>query len=305
MRTPTLGALASTAVLALAITGCGSDDSDTTSTAASGGSGGAKTTNSSSAVDQTIADQVPAEIKSKGTLKVGSDPTYAPNEFLGDDGKTIVGMDPDLGKAIAGVLGLKVEFEKSSFDAILPGLSSNKFDLGMSSFTDTKEREQEFDFVTYFTAGTSFFVKAEGGPNVTKLTDLCGHKVAVQKGTTQQDDATAQAKKCGGSKLDVQVYPDQNGANQALISGRADVGMADSPIAAYQVKQTEGQFKLSGEPYGTAPYGIALPKGSKLAPAIQAALKKLIADGSYTKVLTKWGVESGALAEPAINGAES
>lgn len=175
-------------------------------------------------------------------------------------------MDPDLGKAIADVAGLKVKFEKASFDAILPGIGSKKYDVGMSSFTDTKEREQEFDFVTYFTAGTSFFVKAQGGPNITTVADLCGHKVAVQKGTVQQDDATAQAKKCGGSKLEVQVYPDQNGANQALISGRADVGMADSPIAAYQVKQTEGQFKLSGEAYDTAPYGIALPKGSKLAP---------------------------------------
>jgi polar amino acid transport system substrate-binding protein len=301
VRTPTLGALASTAVLAFAVTGCGSDDSDTKSTA----SGGSGESTAAATVDQAIADQVPAEIKSKGTLKVGSDPTYAPNEFLDEDGKTIIGMDPDLGKALADVMGLKVEFEKAGFDAILPGLASNKYDLGISSFTDTKEREQEFDFVTYFRAGTSFFVKAEGGPNVTKLTELCGHKVAVQKGTTQQDEATAQAKECGSSKLDVQVYPDQNGANQALISGRADVGMADSPIAAYQVKQTEGQFKLSGEPYGTAPYGIALPKGSELAPAIQAALKKLIENGEYAKILGKWGVESGAITEPEINGAES
>lgn len=299
MRTPTLGALASTFVLALAVTGCGGDE-ETSST--STGSGG---TTAAAGVDQAIADMVPADVKSKGTLTVGSDPTYAPNEFLDEDGSTIIGMDPDLGKAIADVAGLKVQFEKASFDAILPGLTSKKYDLGMSSFTDTKEREAEFDFVTYFTAGTSFFVKAEGGPAVTSLEGICGYKVAVQKGTTQQDDATAQAKDCGSKKADVQVYPDQNGANQALISGRAEVGMADSPIAAYQVKQTEGQFKLSGEPYGTAPYGIALPKGSELAPAIQAALKKLIENGSYGKILSKWGVESGAITEPVINGAES
>lgn len=300
--TTTLRALAAGAVLALSVAGCGGGDDETTSSTPSGSGGDAQV---AATVDKTVADMVPADVKAKGTLTVGSDPTYAPNEFLDDDGTTIIGMDPDLGKAIADVAGLKVKFEKASFDAILPGIGSKKYDVGMSSFTDTKEREQEFDFVTYFTAGTSFFVKAQGGPNITTVADLCGHKVAVQKGTVQQDDATAQAKKCGGNKLDVQVYPDQNGANQALISGRADVGMADSPIAAYQVKQTEGQFKLSGEAYDTAPYGIALPKGSKLAPAIQAALKKLIADGSYSKILSKWGVESGAVTEPEINGAES
>ena len=300
--TTTLRALAAGAVLALSVAGCGGGDDETTTSTPSGSGGDAQ---AAVTVDKAVADLVPADIKSKGTLTVGSDPTYAPNEFLDEDGSTIIGMDPDLGKAIADVAGLKVKFEKASFDAILPGIGSKKYDVGMSSFTDTKEREQEFDFVTYFTAGTSFFVKAQGGPNITTVADLCGHKVAVQKGTVQQDDATAQAKKCGGSKLEVQVYPDQNGANQALISGRADVGMADSPIAAYQVKQTEGQFKLSGEAYDTAPYGIALPKGSKLAPAIQAALKKLIADGSYAKILSKWGVESGAITEPEINGAES
>lgn len=299
MRTPTLGALASTVVLALAVTGCGSDDEDSATTSAGTAADAPATT-----VDKAVADLVPADVKSKGTITVGSDPTYAPNEFLDEDGKTIIGLNPDLGKAIGDIAGIKLKFEAASFDAILPGMKSGKYDLAISSFTDTKEREAEFDFVTYFSAGTSFFVKTDG-PAIAKIEDLCGYKVAVQKGTTQQDDVTAQAKKCGGKKLDLQVYPDQNGANQALISNRAEVGVADSPIAAYQVKQTKGQFKLSGEPYGTAPYGIGLPKGSKLAPAIKAALEKLIANGTYGEVLDKWGVADGAITAPVINGAES
>jgi polar amino acid transport system substrate-binding protein len=308
VRRTNLQALACAAVMTVAVAGCGSSNDDTAST--SSASTAASTSTSAAApaaggVDAALAAQVPADIKSKGTITVGTDPTYAPSEFTGDDGKTIVGFDPDLGKALGDVLGIKLKFVKSSFDAILPGMQSGKYDLGMSSFTDTKEREAQFDFVTYFNAGSSFFVKAQGGPAITKLTDLCGHKVAVEKGTTQQDDATAQAKKCGGSKLDVQVYPDQNGANQALISGRADVGIADSPVAEYQVKQANGQFKLSGDAYGTAPYGIALPKGSKLGPALLGAVKKIQADGTYQTVLKKWGVDSGALANPAINAATS
>jgi polar amino acid transport system substrate-binding protein len=180
--------------------------------------------------------------------------------------------------------------------------------MGASSFTDTKAREKTVDFVTYFSAGTSFYTKAQGGASVNTLADLCGHTVAVEKGTTQQTDATAQGAKCtssGKSAVTVLVYPDQNGVNLALQSGRAQVAMADSPVAAYAVKQSNGMFKLVGQTYGTAPYGLALPKGNGMAPAVLAAVKALMADGAYKAILTKWGIESGAITNPQINGATS
>ena len=242
---------------------------------------------------------------SKGTLTVAADASYAPNEFIGPDGKTVIGMNADLAKALAEKLGLKARVVNATFDGILPGLTSGKYDLGMSSFTDTKEREETVDFVTYFSAGTSFFVKSDG-PAVEALDDLCGEKVAVEKGTTQADDAEAQKKKCtsaGKKTVTVLVYPDQNGANLALSSGRADVGMADSPVAAYQVKQSDGAFKLSGDSYGTAPYGIAIPKDNDMAEPLLGAVKAVMADGTYEKILAKWGVASGAIDDPVINGA--
>jgi polar amino acid transport system substrate-binding protein len=196
----------------------------------------------------------------------------------------------------------------ASFDAIIPGLASGKYDLGMSSFTDTKEREKTVDFVTYFQAGTSFYVKAQGGPTINSLADLCGHSVGVERGTTQADDATAQSSKCksaGKPGVKVSVYPDQNAANLSISSGRAQVGMADSPVAAYIVKQSKGQFKLTGASYNTAPYGIAIPKGTGLDKPILSALKVLMSDGKYTAILTKWGVQKGAITNPKINGAIS
>jgi polar amino acid transport system substrate-binding protein len=310
VRTPTLGALATTAVLALAMTGCGSDDSDSTSTAASGA---AETTTSSSSSAVPAAKenadavaQLPAEVKSKGTIKVAADASYPPNEFFDKDGKTIVGLDPDLAKALGESLGLKFEMQNAGFDGIIAGLQSGKYDLGMSSFTDNKEREEVVNFVTYLSAGTSFFVNAQKNPPVTDLASLCGYKVAIEKGTVQLDDVTAQAKKCGDKKLTVLPYPDQNGANQALASGRADVSLADSPVADYQVKLSNGQLKLAGTPYGTAPYGIAVPKNlGDFTKALQTALKGLIADGTYQKILDKWGLEkSAAVTEPVINGAQ-
>ena len=217
-------------------------------------------------------------------------------------------MDPDLAKALAAVMGLKVKVVNASFDGIIPGLASGKYDLGMSSFTDTKERQKTVDFVTYFSAGTSFYVKAQGGPTINTLADLCGHSVGVERGTTQAADATAQNTKCktaGKSGVKVSVFPDQNAANLAISSGRAQVGMADSPVAAYIVKQSNGQFKLTGSSYNTAPYGIAIPKGNGMTKPILAALKVLMSKGQYKAILTKWNIASGAITNPTINGATS
>ncbi len=255
-----------------------------------------------------IAAEVPASIKAKGTLIVAADATYAPNEFVAANGHTVIGMDPDLAQALAGVLGLKFKVVNAHFDTIIPGLKSGKYDIGMSSFTDTKAREKVVDFVTYFSAGTSFFVKAAGGPNIRSLADLCGKSVSVESGTTEQTDAATQnatCKKQGKPGVNVEVYPDQNSANLALASGRAQVGMADSPVAAYQVKQSHGKFKLSGKPYGTAPYGIALPKKNGMANPVRDALKYLMGNGTYTKILEKWGIQAGAISKPVINGATS
>jgi polar amino acid transport system substrate-binding protein len=255
-----------------------------------------------------IARQVPRKIRQKGTLIVASDATYAPMEFIASNGKTVVGVDADLAKAIGGVLGLNFKVTNATFATIIPGLSSGKYDVGMSSFTDTKAREKTVDFVTYFNAGTSFYVKAAGGPSIKGLSSLCGKTVAVENGTTQQADATAQNKKCktaGKPGVKVSAFNDQNQANLALSSGRAQVGMADSPVAAYIVKQSHGQFKLSGKSYGVAPYGIALPKRNGMARPILNAVEYLMKHGQYHTILVKWGVAGGAISNPKINGATS
>jgi polar amino acid transport system substrate-binding protein len=280
-------------VLVAAI-GAGAVFASTSSAAVSGG------------VDKAAAALVPASVKSKGTVLVAADASYAPNEFIASDGKTVIGMDADLANAIFPLLGLKVKVVNVTFDAIIPDLHSGKYDVGMSSCTDTKAREKIVNFVDYFEAGTSFFEEASGGPKVTGLASLCGLTVSVETGTTEQSDADGQAKKCGSKKLTVLPFPTQNGANLAISSGRAQVSMADSPVAAYQVKQSAGKFKLVGQSYGVAPYGIAVPKADgTFDKAILDAVKDLIADGKYASIMSKWGVQSGADTHPALNGALS
>ena len=252
----------------------------------------------------TIA--LPQKYVKQGHLVIASDATYAPMEFVAKDGKTIIGADVDIGRAIAQQLGVKAQFVNASFDSLVPALQSGKYDMSMSAMTVTKKREEVVDFVSYLSAGTSFYVKTQGGPEIRSTADLCGRSVAVEKGTTQSDAASAQSAKCkaaGKPAVNVLVYPDQNGANLAIASGRAQVGMADSPVAAWIVKQSHGEFKLTGQPYDTAPYGVAMPKDSGLAKPVQQALEKVIASGEYARILHKWGITQGAVSAPVINGA--
>jgi len=288
-------ALAATAAAGLAavLAACGS----------SGSSGGGSTPSPAASAVATL----PAAFAGKA-LTAAADASYAPNEFFDTDGKTVIGMDVDLIKALGAALGTKVDVKNVGFDDIIPALDAGKYDIGISSFTDTKKREAKVDFVTYFSAGTSFFTSADKPTSVTGLDSLCGLTVAVEKGTTQAADATAQDGTCkaaGKPGVTVSQFPDQNGANLALTSGRAQVSMADSPVADYQVKLSEGKLKLVGTPYGTAPYGIAVPKNSGLAQPLLTALKSIMTDGTYTKILTKWGVQDGAITSPQINGATS
>jgi polar amino acid transport system substrate-binding protein len=298
-----------TAVIAFAAVtvaaGCGSSNNDNSST---GGGGTLTAASFSVQQDPAIAGQVPADVKSSGELAVAADATYAPDEFIATDGKTVIGMDADLAKAIADLMGLKATVSNQPFDSIIPGLSAGKYDLGMSSFTDTKDREKTVDFVTYAQAGESFFVNADGGPTINSLDDICGLKVGAEKGTTEADDATAQSKKCtdaGKPAVSVSVFPDENGVNLALSSGRVDAGFADTPPAAYAVKQSDGKFKLTGPSIANAPYGIAMAKDSGLAQPVLAAMKALIADGTYAKIFDYWGLSASKIDNPTINGATS
>jgi polar amino acid transport system substrate-binding protein len=269
--------------------GCGSSVKTTTPT----------TVSTASPPTTASASAVPAKYLASG-LSVAVDATYPPDEFI-QNGQ-IVGFDADLMVALGQQLGVKVNKVNATFDTIIPGLLDGKFDLGNSSFTDTKSREQQVDFVTYFSSGEGFYVSSTSTASFNGLASLCGHSVAVESGTTEQTDAAAQAKKCS---VHVLTYSDQNQANLAVSSGRAQVGFLDSQVAGYVVNISHGQFKLVGTPFGTAPYGFAVPKNSGLAPPLLAAVKKIMADGQYSQILAKWGVQGGAITNPQINGATS
>lgn len=263
--------------------------------------------------DTALSAQVPDTIKADGKLLVAADAAYAPNEFTLEDSEEIIGMDVDLGKAIGKVLGLEVEFTNTSFDGILAGIQAGRYEAGMSSFTDTKEREATVDFVTYFEAGTSTMVRKCNPKNINSIEDLCGKAVGAENGTTQLDQLTKEdvegsvvkaCKDAGKEPPQAKGFPKQTDVNAALQAGRIDAYMADSPVVDYALKKTGDAFEKAGEDTDAAPYGIALPKNAgTLKEAVQAAVTKLMEDGTYKKILDNWGVGDGAITESKINGA--
>jgi len=247
---------------------------------------------------------VPQKIAADGKIVFGTDASYAPNEFTAPDGTTVIGMDVDLGTAVAQKLGLGAEFQNSSFSAIIPGIQSGQYELGMSSFSVSAERVQTVDMVSYFVAGTSMAVKSGNPDNIT-IDDLCGKTVGVQAGTVQVDDLNARNQKCtadGKPAIQVTELQAQSDVTLALTANRVVAMLADSPIVDYAVKTTEGAIQAVGQPYDTAPYGVVLAKDQgEFSDTVRAAVQSLIDDGTYQAVLDKWSVGSGAIPTSQVN----
>ncbi len=286
-------ALAMTATAALALTGC------TTNTEGPQDSGEPREEVSLEA-DEAIAALVPAEIRDKGVIVIGTNPPYAPNEFKDENGE-IVGFDIDVMTAVAQLMGLRAEFRESDFDRIIPAIEGGTMDMGASSFTVNDERLKTVDFVTYFEAGIQW---ASAAGNDVDPDDACGLSVAVQQTTvSDQEDVPARSKACtdaGKPAIEKVQFDSQDEASTAVALGKVDAMSADSPITAYAVKQSEGKMQLAGDVFDAAPYGWPVRKGSELTAALEAAADKLIETGDFEKIAQNWGVEDGMIDDAEI-----
>lgn len=300
---PVTGALVVSATLML--TGCGDQ------TTKSGGGGG----ESAGANSAPLFGKLPKKYQDSKVIKVGSDANYAPLEFKGTDGRTAIGIDPDLAKALGDQLGVTFQFQDSTFDNLIPSLQTGRFDVFMSGMGDTRSRQTGkddagnnvgpgVDFVDYFSAGTSILVQKGNPGNIQSLNDFCGKTVALQRGTTSQDLADNQAKRCqdgGKGKLTVQAFDKDTEALIRLRQGAVDANLNEFPVAAYNAKQS-GHYQVVGTPVEPGPYGIAVRKdNTQLRDAIKAALDAIIENGEYKKVLEKWNVDDGAVLRADIN----
>lgn len=251
-------------------------------------------------VDDEIAELVPAELRERGVIVIGTNTPYAPNEFKNENGE-IVGFDIDVMDAVAAVMGLEADFRESDFEKIIPAIEGGTMDMGASSFTVNAERLETVDFVTYFEAGIQW--AAAAGSDVDP-DDACGLSVAVQRTTvSDQEDVPARSEACvaaGKPPIEKVQFDTQDEASTAVALGKVDAMSADSPISAYAVKQSNGKMQLVGEVFDSAPYGWPVRKGNELAVALEAAANKLIESGDFETIATNWGVENGMISQSEI-----
>ena len=285
--------LALSATAALALTGC------TTNTEGPEDSGEPRE-EVTVEVDDEIAALVPADLRERGVLVIGTNTPYAPNEFKNENGE-IVGFDIDVMDAVAAVMGLEADFRESDFEKIIPAIEGGTMDMGASSFTVNAERLETVDFVTYFEAGIQW---ASAAGNDVDPDDACGLSVAVQRTTvSDQEDVPARSEACvaaGKPPIDKVQFDTQDEASTAVALGKVDAMSADSPISAYAVKQSDGKMQLVGEVFDSAPYGWPIRKGNELAAALEAAANKLIESGDFETIATNWGVENGLVSQSEI-----
>src|SRR5829696_3781717 len=195
----------------------------------------------------TIAAPLPADIKESGRLTVGVNVPYAPNEFKNSAGD-IVGFDVDLLNAVSKTLGLIPEYREFLFGDIMPAVQRGDIDIGMSSVTDTLERQEMVDFVTYFEAGTLWAQRAGSGidPNA-----ACGLRIGMTPGTTHETvEIPAKSDQCvaaGLPPVEAVVYPRQDELTAAVINGEIDAMSSDSPVTGFAIKGSNGALEPAGE----------------------------------------------------------
>lgn len=273
-------------VFALLLAACGS----------SSGTGAAPTPTPNPATP-TVAP--PTDLKTAGTLTVGSDTTYPPQEFIDTATNTAKGFDVDLITAIAQRMGLKADIVTTKFDTIIDDLSNKRFDVVISAITINPERQKKVDFIPYFNAGESLLVQAGNPKNIKSVADLCGQNVGVQTGTVEQTDlqtASDACKKAGKPAINLTVLQDQTAVVQLLANGRVVATYQDSPVTDYYNKQHPGQFAVGGAVVNAAKEGIAVRKGdTSMFNALNTAFEQLKTDGTYHKIIEQWGLTSGEI----------
>ncbi|MFG2572362.1 ABC transporter substrate-binding protein [Streptomyces sp. NPDC048481] len=280
-------------------------------------SGGSSSEASSSSGKAPLFSKLPADIQKAGVIKVGTNAEYAPMESV--EGGKIVGVDPDIAAALGKQLGVEFQFTSGGFDTLITAVNTGRYNVAMSSITDNKQRQEGLDdkgkklgegvdFVDYFTAGTAVYVKKGNPKGIKTLDDLCGQTVAVQRGTTYEEALQTQSKKCtdGGKKaLKIESFENDTEAQTRVKSGGAVAGVNDYPVAVDMARKAGGgaTFEVLDKQYEAAPFGIVVDKkNTQLRDALKEAVDAIIKDGSYQKVLEKWGAESGAIKSATVNG---
>jgi polar amino acid transport system substrate-binding protein len=265
---------------------------------------------SAAGVDQKLHDMLPEKIKSAGEIKVGTEPQTPPYDFYGEDNKTIIGLEKELRDAMGERLGVKFTDMPAQFASIIPGIQAGRFDMGMSAFGDFAEREKIVDIVNYMLEGTSIIVLDGNPKGVHKISDACGLNAGAVQGSIPLELLNKQKGLCPADKpLNILQFPSNDQIKIALQSGRVDLSMDTTGVAAYSLQhQPEGGKKLelvTGAKYAVGYQAMLVGKENpQLRDALKAAMQSLIDDGTYGKIFEKWGLGENKLDKVTVNDAK-
>ena len=298
LRKRHIGAAAVMAIsLSLTLSACGGSDDAAPAESA---------TSSAAATDEAVVALVPEAIAADGKLTFATELGYPPFEYVEADGTTLTGFDIDLATAAAGLMGLTPEFKNSSFDSIIPSVKSNRYEAGISSFTVNAEREKQGDFATYLSSGDAGVVAAGNPKGIALDLTICGNKVGVLKGSTQETVSAPQlndsCKKAGKPEAEFTVIAASDQMPIALQSGRVDALVVDSGNAGDIAKNSKGKFEVpAGALLNPVLLGALTAKDSGLAPALQAAFQKLIDNGTYQQIADKYNLSTSVITTSEVN----
>jgi len=273
------------------------------STAASGGPSA-----SSGPVQKvdSIAAELPDAIKSSGVIHAVIDPGFPVNNYYDTDGKTVIGVSPDLLEAVGQVLGVKIQISTAKLATIIPALQAGRFDMAGMVLTDSAAREAQVDLIDFEQAGQELLVQKGNPSQLSTMEDTCGHTIAVAEGGHPVALLTKQSASCtaaGKKAVTIKQFPDVNQAILAVQNNRADATITDFTKSAYEVGHSKGTLEQAGDPFAPSKAGWAVPKNSPLTPALSDAIDALIQDGTYASILAKWQIAQAKVSKAVVNGA--
>lgn len=254
-----------------------------------------------------VFDQLPQEIQKSGAIKVGSSIDYPPFEYY--EGKELTGFEVDLAKELEKQLGVKLQWNNAAFDTLLPSLKSNRYDIIYGATNDTAEREQTYDFVYYLQSSQGFVTAKGKADKIQKVEDICGQVIAAVRGGVQAQYLDAQSKTCvkdGLKPIKILTFDGNSQEQVAVKGGRALAMLENYPTAATFVDDSKGALELAPLQVEKRYFGMVVnKKDTELRDALVSAWQGIIDDGSYDKVLKKWGLTDIGIDKAGVNAVES
>lgn len=294
------------AVGTLVIAGCSSSSPSKSNNTT--GQSSSQTGTSGAPSGGSLHNLLPASVQKSGKIVIGSAINYPPFENYGPDGKTLVGFEVELANALQQELGVKFQWQNAAFDTLFASLKAGRYDIVYGATNDTAQREQTFDMVDYVQASQGFDVQKGNPSHIATVDDVCGKSVSAVTGGVQAQWLETQSATCtknGKGKITVLTFADASGEQLALREGKADAMLENYPTAVVFAKQSNGAFEtVPNLQVAKTYYAMVVPKSDKqLSTALQKAWAAIIANGSYGKVLSKWGLSDIGLTQSYINGA--